>query len=52
MCDEKRERQFPRLRVLNSTMVYSLTEFLDLTLDNLRNGTPESSVERVEGIEE
>jgi hypothetical protein len=45
MCDEKGERQSPRLRVLCPPMVHSLTEFLDLTPDNLRNGTPESSVE-------
>jgi hypothetical protein len=45
VCDEKGERQSPRLRVLRPPMVYSLTEFLDLTPDNLRNGTPESSVE-------
>jgi hypothetical protein len=43
--DEKGERQSPCLRVLRPSMVYSLTEFLDLTPDNLRNGTPESSVE-------
>jgi hypothetical protein len=42
---EKGERQSPRLCVLSPPMVYSLTEFLDLTPDNLRNGTPESSVE-------
>jgi hypothetical protein len=45
VCDKKRERQSPRLRVLSSSMVHSFTEFLDLMPDNLRNGTPESSVE-------
>jgi hypothetical protein len=43
--DEKGKRQSPRLCMLRPPMVYSLTEFLDLTLDNLRNGTPESSIE-------
>jgi hypothetical protein len=52
MSDEKRERQSPSLCVLSSSMVHSFTEFLDLTPDNLKNGTPESSVERVEGTEE
>jgi hypothetical protein len=45
VCDEKGERQSPRLGVLRPPMVHSLTEFLDLTPDNLRNGTPESSME-------
>jgi hypothetical protein len=45
VCDEKRERQSPHLRVLNPPMVHSFTEFLDLTPNNLRNGTPESSME-------
>jgi hypothetical protein len=43
--DEKRERLSPGLRVLSSPMVHSFTEFLDLMPDNLKNGTPESSVE-------
>jgi hypothetical protein len=45
VCDEKGERQSPRLRVLRSSMMDSLTEFMDLTPDNLQNRTPESSVE-------
>jgi hypothetical protein len=45
MNDEKRERQAPGLCVLCSPVVHSITEFLDLTPDNLKNGTPESSVE-------
>jgi hypothetical protein len=52
VSDEKRERQSPGLHVLSSLMMHSFTEFLDLTSDDLRNGAPESSMERVEGTKE
>jgi hypothetical protein len=52
VSDEKRERQSPGLCVLSSPMVHSFTEFLDLTPDDLQNGAPEFSVERMEGTKE
>jgi hypothetical protein len=51
VSDEKRERQSLSLRVLNPPMVHSFIEFLDLTLDDLRNGTPKAFVKQVEGTE-
>jgi hypothetical protein len=50
--DEKRERQTPSLRVLGPPMVHSFTKFLNLSPNDLRNGAPETSVERVEGTKE
>jgi hypothetical protein len=51
MSDEKRERQTPGLRVLRYSMVHSFPKFLNLSPYDLGNGAPETSVERVKGIE-
>jgi hypothetical protein len=47
VSDEKRERQTPGLRVLSRPMVHSFPEFLNLTPNDLGNGAPETSVERI-----
>jgi hypothetical protein len=52
VSDEKRERQTPSLRVLSRLMVHSFPKFLNLTPNDLGNGAPETSVERIESIEE
>jgi hypothetical protein len=52
VSDEKRERQTPGLRVLSCPMVHSFPKFLNLTPNDLGNGAPETSVERIEGTEE
>jgi hypothetical protein len=52
VSDEKRERQTPGLRVLSRLMVHSFSEFLNLTPNDLRNGAPETFVERIKSTEE
>jgi hypothetical protein len=52
VSDEKRERQTPGLRVLSRLMVHSFPEFLNLTPNDLGNGAPETSMERIEGTKE
>jgi hypothetical protein len=52
MSDEKRERQAPGLRVLCSPVVHSIPEFQNLPLYNLRNGAPETFMERIQSTEE
>jgi hypothetical protein len=52
VSDEKRERQTPGLRVLSPLMVHSFPEFLNLSPYDLRNGAPETFVERIQSTEE
>jgi hypothetical protein len=52
VSDEKRERQIPCPRVLSHLMMHSFPEFLNLSSYNLRNGAPETSVERIKSTKE
>jgi hypothetical protein len=52
VSDEKRERQTPSLCVLSCPMVHYFLEFLNQSPYDLRNGAPETSMERIKGTEE